>query len=305
MSIAGAAAAAADWGSAPAPPAARRPRTVGFTGSDERSIVAWALAARLAGGAEIRRDPDGTMSMKVMHSKESIPAAVMVQEEALVARVRHSAAREEEWRKKEAEARQRVSTAPPKPSKNAKRHANERAKLKELKREHAQLLAEKEQQQQQQQGGEAMEVASEPQPQQQQQQNKPAAAAAAAAPDGAGTVAEVDGKLLEQVIAQLTQLAPLCSGFGAAETRDRHIYLTSGFVPMRLPVKVKANTKGASWTETEFGERLENALRGARAEQWQEPLMKFVKEELDAPWNSGSEASPFGAGAAQSPFGRA
>ena len=171
-------------------------------------------------------------------------------------------------------------------------------------REHLELLAEKSSSSSSSStaaGGEAMGLrrSCSSQQQQQQQQNKLVAAEAAAAPDGAGTVAEVDGKPLEQAIAQLspsqlTQLAPLWGGFGAAETRDRNMYLTSGVAPMRHPVKVKANTKQARDREGIRRRSGWRTLRGARAEQWQEPLMKFVKEELDAQWNSGSEASPSG-----------
>ena len=277
-----------------------RRRTVGFTGSDERMLTSWVLVARLAGGAEIRRDPDGTMTMKVMHSKESIPAAVTVQEEALVARVRHSAAREEEWRKKEAETKQRASAAPPKPTKNARRHARDRALAKEQKRELAELRAQKQQQQQQQQPQgdeqpmeEDIGSASQQQPPPQQQP----VAAAATPSAGAGSVAEAGVRLLEQAIAQLTQLAPLQSGPGVAETRDRQIELDLPGGSARLHVVVKANTKGAAWSDKEFGKRLQETLRGAGAApaQWQQLLMKFVNEELDTPWNRESQ-DPTGAG---------
>ena len=114
----------------------------------------------------------------------------------------------------------------------------------------------------------------------------------------------LDIKLVEQVVQQLTELAPKQSGFGPAATNDRHILFAQPYT--RLPVKVKTGTKGAKWSDEEFGERLTTVLRGASAAQWQESLMKFVREEVDKPWNDSFGTVPaFGSGAARSPFGRA
>mgnify|MGYP007114555408 FL=1 len=132
--------------------------------------------------------------------------------------------------------------------------------------------------------------------QQQPPQQQPVAAAATPSA-GAGSVAEAGVRLLEQAIAQLTQLAPLQSGPGVAETRDRQIELDLPGGSARLHVVVKANTKGAAWSDKEFGKRLQETLRGAGAApaQWQQLLMKFVNEELDTPWNRESQ-DPTGAG---------
>ena len=107
--------------------------------------------------------------------------------------------------------------------------------------------------------------------------------------------------MLRQACEEITKLAPKCdaAGFGVS-TRDRHVALPGD--GERLPVKVKANTKGARWTDKEFGERLYEALRGVRAEQFQEALKKFVNEQLDTTGNSGGAVAPtFGGGV--SPFG--
>ena len=70
-------------------------------------------------------------------------------------------------------------------------------------------------------------------------------------------------------------------------------------------MKVKTGTKGAKWSDEEFGERLTVVLRGAGVAQWQELLMKFKREEMDKPWNDGFGTAPiFGSGAPPSPFGR-
>ena len=288
----GADAAPADGGSNPRPLAAGRLRTGGFTGGLDRRVQSCVLAARNCGGSEVRLEPDGTVVVVVKHSKDCIPAAVTMKEETLLAGLAAQQRRQQEWLDKQAAAGA-DKPAPAKPSKNARKHAREREKRREIKRELEQMRDEKRQQQPQQQEEEsAMEEDPAPPPQQQQSQSTPTRKfvrhAPATAPAGAGSV-PAQG-LLKQAIERITQLAPKCDGFGPAKTRDRYVVLPGD--GERLPVTVKANTKGARWNDKEFGERLSEALRGVRAEQLQEALMKFVNEQLDTTGNSGGEVAP-------------
>ena len=273
------------------PPAGLRTRSGTFTSQHERILNAGMAAARMYGGSEVCMEVAGAkMTIEVKHSKDvELP---VVEKKIAIALV---AAEEQERRQQEWIDRGVTAEAPatPKKTKSARRHERDREKRKEMERELKQMRDEKRQQQPQQQEEEsAMEEDPAPPPQQQQSQSTPTRKfvrhAPATAPAGAGSV-PAQG-MLKQAIEQITQLAPKCDGFGPAKTRDRHVVLPGD--GERLPVTVKANTKGARWNDKEFGERLSEALRGVRAEQLQEALMKFVNEQLDTPGNSGGEGAP-------------
>ena len=113
----------------------------------------------------------------------------------------------------------------------------------------------------------------------------------------ASKLSDQDSSVLKQAVERITQLATqgtMATPLG--EVRQREIV----FAPlggMRLPVTVKAGTQGDAWKDDEFGDRFYRALLGVGAEQLEETVNKFAREQIFASptFGGGAPAPSFGA----------